>query len=65
MSTGCMVQELNKNKLELSGIVGNSTYIDVIVVKPSGKKKIIFSNSGSPNCNGGTLRCPPVIICLI
>ena len=38
MSTGCMVQELNPNKLELSGIVGDSTCIDVQVVRPSGKK---------------------------
>ena len=38
MSTGCMVQELNHNKLELTGIVGDSTYIDVEVVRPSGKK---------------------------
>jgi len=39
MSTGCMVQELNKNKLDLTGIVGDSTFIDVLVVKPNGKKK--------------------------
>ena len=38
MSSGCMVQELNPNKLELTGIIGDSTYIDVLVVKPSGKK---------------------------
>ena len=38
MSTGCMVQELNPNKLELTGIIGNSTYIDVEVVKANGKK---------------------------
>jgi hypothetical protein len=38
MSTGCKVQDLNANKLELSGIVGDSTYIDVLVVRPSGKK---------------------------
>jgi hypothetical protein len=38
MSTGCMVQELNPNKLALSGIIGDSTYIDVLVVRPSGKK---------------------------
>ena len=31
MSTGCMVQELNPNKLELTGIIGDSTYIDVLV----------------------------------
>ena len=39
MTSGCMAQELNENKLELSGIVGNSTFIDVLVVKPNGKKK--------------------------
>ena len=39
MSTGCMVQELNQNKLELTGIIGDSTYIDVLVVRPSGGKK--------------------------
>jgi hypothetical protein len=39
ISTGCMVQQLNKNKLERTGIVGDSTYIDVLVEKPSGGKK--------------------------
>jgi hypothetical protein len=39
MSTGCMVQTLNPNKLELTGIIGDSTYIDVLVVRPSGKNK--------------------------
>jgi len=38
MSTGCMVQGLNPNKLELTGIIGDSTFIDVLVLKPSGKK---------------------------
>ena len=38
-STGCMVQELNPNKLALVGITGDSTYIDVLVEKPSGGKK--------------------------
>jgi len=37
MTTGCMAQELNKNKQELVGIVGNSTYIDVLVERPKGK----------------------------
>jgi hypothetical protein len=36
MTTGCMAQTLNPNKLDLTGIVGNSTYIDVLVVRPSG-----------------------------
>ena len=36
MTSGCMAQTLNPNKLELSGIVGDSTYIDVYVVRPSG-----------------------------
>jgi len=39
MTSGCMAQTLNPNKLELTGIVGESTYIDVLVVKPNGKKK--------------------------
>jgi hypothetical protein len=39
MSTGCMVQELNQNKLALVGIIGDSTYIDVLVERPSGGKK--------------------------
>jgi hypothetical protein len=38
-STGCKVQDLNPNKLELTGIIGDSTYIDVLVVRPKGKKK--------------------------
>jgi hypothetical protein len=38
MSTGCQVQDLNENKQELVGIVGNSTYIDVEVMEPSGNK---------------------------
>jgi hypothetical protein len=38
MSTGCKVQDLNPNKLERTGIIGDSTYIDVLVVRPSGKK---------------------------
>ena len=37
MTSGCMAQELNKNKLELVGIIGNSTYIDVLVMKSKGK----------------------------
>ncbi len=39
MTSGCMAQELNENKLELTGIIGNSTYIDVLVKKPNGKNK--------------------------
>ena len=39
MSTGCMVQELNKNKQELVGIVDNNTYIDEEVFAPSGGQK--------------------------
>jgi len=39
MTSGCMAQELNKNKLELTGVIGDSTYIDVQVMKPSGKNK--------------------------
>jgi hypothetical protein len=30
LSTGSMAQDLQKNKQELVGIVGNSTYIDVM-----------------------------------
>jgi hypothetical protein len=37
MSSGFMAEPLNKNKLELVGIVGNSTFIDVEVMKPSGR----------------------------
>jgi hypothetical protein len=36
MTSGCMAQTLNPNKLELTGIQGNSTYIDVLVVRPGG-----------------------------
>jgi hypothetical protein len=39
MSTGCMAQELSPNKLEHSGIIGNSTFIDVLVERPKGKRK--------------------------
>jgi hypothetical protein len=39
MTTGCMAQELNKNKQDLVGIIGDSTYIDVEVLKPNGKRK--------------------------
>ncbi len=39
MSTGFLAEELTKNKLELSGIIGDSTFIDVLVVKPNGGKK--------------------------
>jgi len=39
MTSGCMAQELNENKLELTGVIGNSTYIDVEVKRPSGKNK--------------------------
>jgi len=38
MSTGSMAQTLNANKLALTGIIGDSTYIDVYVVRPSGNK---------------------------
>jgi hypothetical protein len=36
LSTGCKVQDLNQNKLALSGIVGDSTFIDVLVVRGGG-----------------------------
>ncbi len=36
LTSGCMAQTLNPNKLELTGIIGDSTYIDVLVVRPSG-----------------------------
>ena len=36
MTTGCFVQPLNPNKLELTGIVGNSVYIDIFVEPASG-----------------------------
>lgn len=39
MTSGCMAQKLNENKLELTGIIGDSTYIDVLVKKPNGKRK--------------------------
>ncbi len=39
ITTGCKAQDLNQNKLDLSGIVGDSTFIDVYVEKPKGKKK--------------------------
>jgi hypothetical protein len=39
MSTGCLVQTLGENKLELTGIVGHSTFIDVLVKKPSGRRR--------------------------
>ncbi|MBN2248057.1 MAG: hypothetical protein JW733_05100 [Coriobacteriia bacterium] len=39
MSTGFMAEEISPNKLELTGIVGDSTFIDVLVVKPNGGKK--------------------------
>lgn len=38
MTSGCMAQTLNPNKLALTGIVGDSTYIDVLVQRPSGNK---------------------------
>ena len=38
MTSGCMAQTLNENKLALVGIVGDSTYIDVEVMRPSGNK---------------------------
>jgi hypothetical protein len=38
MSTGCMVQGLNKNKQALVGIIGDSTFIDVLVKLPNGGK---------------------------
>jgi hypothetical protein len=37
MTTGCMAEGLNQNKAELVGVVGNSTYIDVLVALPNGK----------------------------
>jgi len=39
MTSGCMAQELNQNKQELVGIIGDSTYIDVLVERPNGKPK--------------------------
>jgi len=41
LSTGCMAEDLNKNKQKLVGIIGDSTYVDVYVNLPSGggKKK--------------------------
>jgi hypothetical protein len=38
MSSGCKVQDLNKNKQSLVGVIGDSTYIDVLVKLPSGGK---------------------------
>src|SRR5690606_32646686 len=39
MSTGFMAEEISPNKLELTGIVGESTFIDVLVVQPNGGRK--------------------------
>lgn len=39
MSTGYMAEELSKNKQELVGIVGNSTFIDVYVYPANGGRK--------------------------
>jgi len=39
MTSGCKAQDLNKNKLELTGIIGDSSYIDVFVEKPNGKPR--------------------------
>ncbi len=39
MSTGFMAEEIAPNKLELTGIIGDSTFIDVFVVKPNGGRK--------------------------
>ena len=39
MTTGCKAQDLSKHKLDLSGIVGDSTFIDVYVEKPKGKRR--------------------------
>ena len=36
MTIGCMAQTLNENKLELTGVIGDSTIIDLLVKKPSG-----------------------------
>lgn len=36
MSSGCKIQDLNPNKLELVGIIGDSTFIDVFVEMPNG-----------------------------
>ena len=38
-SSGCMVEELSQQKLDLSGIIGNSTFIDVDVQRPQGKNR--------------------------
>jgi len=38
MSSGYMAEPLSKNKEELVGIVGDSTFVDVYVQEPSGKK---------------------------
>lgn len=39
MSSGVEAEPLNKNKAEMSGIVGDSTFIEVLVVKPAGKPR--------------------------
>jgi len=39
LTSGCKAQDLNKNKLDLSGVVGDSTFIDVYVERPKGKRK--------------------------
>jgi len=39
MTSGCMAQTLNENKLDLVGIVGDSTFIDVEVKKKNGGGK--------------------------
>lgn len=38
MSSGCKAQDLNRQKLELTGIIGDSTFIDVLVERPKGKR---------------------------
>lgn len=40
MTSGCKVQDLNKNKQSLVGIIGNSTYIDVYVKASTGGGKV-------------------------
>jgi len=39
MSIRCKVQDLNPNKAELVGIVGDARYIDVYVERPNGKRE--------------------------
>ena len=39
METGNKLEDLSPNKLELSGIDDDSTYIDVLVVRTSGNRK--------------------------